>query len=167
MSLAFPSCLAPTLTKGDRMGPVGQTLSGQTLQSAMCLCLQISSIPDLTRKGTTCTTDYESNEHILGSNCLKHRIQHGPQAPPGPSRLLAFHCRTFDRYGPRALGHGLLEFELRQSAEELAPFVAMPFALSSFVFLVGRPGAPSSVLVPSSGLEYLQHLATSVCIHLP
>ena len=32
----------------------------------------------------------------------------------------------------------------------LAPFVAMPFVISSFLFLVVRPGAPSSVLAPSS-----------------
>ena len=32
----------------------------------------------------------------------------------------------------------------------LAPFVAMPFVTSSFLFLVAMPGAPSSVLAPSS-----------------
>ena len=32
----------------------------------------------------------------------------------------------------------------------LAPFVAMPFAASSFLFLVVRPGAPSSILAPSN-----------------
>ena len=30
----------------------------------------------------------------------------------------------------------------------LVPFVAMPFAASSFLFLVVRPGAPSSILAP-------------------
>ena len=32
----------------------------------------------------------------------------------------------------------------------IAPFVAMPFVPSSFLLIVVRPGAPSSVLVPSS-----------------
>ena len=37
----------------------------------------------------------------------------------------------------------------------IAPFVAMPFATSSFLFLVVRPGAPSSILAPSKDLHAL------------